>query len=273
MAPQYNKSDFDEIWYWYLTGEFKQSLSPELVKKMKRMVALRGFFPGAPRCLECNSPMTGLFSLILSTKPATFSPRFCNTCERIALQLESGAEVALSMLFVDMRGSTALAEKHTPAEFSQLIKKFYKGASDVLIKHNAMVNRLIGDQMIGLFVPRFAGKDHAKKAISAGLELLDAIRGICPVGGGVHSGTAYVGVVGSKEGVHEIAVLGSAANLAARLSSQAGAGELLVSDECWIAAEMNFPLGEQRLLSLKGIQEPVAVHALSVLEPVPVVAM
>ena len=139
----------------------------------------------------------------------------------------------------------------------------------MLIQHNAMVNRLMGDQVSALFVPRFAGKDHAKVAIQAARDLLRATGHEGPgnpwvsVGVGIHTGLAYVGTVGSKEGVNEIAVLGSAANLAARLSSRAAAGEVLISDEASRAAGLDTSEMTSRMLDLKGISQPTLVRVLT----------
>jgi len=178
--------------------------------------------------------------------------------------------VELSLLFADVRDSTQLAEKIGTVQFKDLIKRFYKASSDVLIEYNGMVNRLMGDQVLAVFVPRFAGKQHAKVAIQAARKLLQASGHDdpegpwIPVGVGVHTGRAFVGVVGSKSGVNEIAVLGSAANLAARLSSQAADGEVLISSEAVQSAGFNAGELESRVLSLKGISSPVVA---SVLQP------
>src|SRR3990172_9093462 len=129
-----------------------------------------------------------------------------------------------------------------------------------------MVNRLMGDQVIGLFVPRFAGGEHAKVAIHAAQELLrltghgDPAGAWIPVGAGVHTGKAFVGAVGSKDGVNEIAVLGSAANLAARLSSSAADGELVVSEETAQRAGLSAEQWASREFELKGISQPVSVR-------------
>ena len=181
---------------------------------------------------------------------------------------EAGAEVELSMLFADVRGSTTLAEKTTTSEFKKLIQRFYTAASDVLVQHNAMVNRLMGDQVIGLFVPRFAVSGHARVAVAAALDLLratgheDREGPWVPVGIGVHTGVAYVGAVGTKEGVNEIAVLGSAPNLAARLSSQAADGEVILSEAAAASAELATEGMESRHFHLKGISQPVSVRVL-----------
>jgi len=184
----------------------------------------------------------------------------------MAREQESGAEVELTMLFADVRDSTPLAEKTTTSEFKDVIQRFYKETSDVLVAHNAMVNRLMGDQVSALFVPRFTGKDHAKVALDAAKELLrvtghgTAGGAWVPVGVGIHTGLAYVGAVGSANGVNEIAVLGSAANLCARLSSRAAAGEILISQDSVRSGGLDVDGLESRSLELKGISQPVSVR-------------
>jgi adenylate cyclase len=235
---------------------------------------LFGLLPGRPRCIECNVPFSGLGSVVakpLGFSMSSYSPRLCNNCEKYARREQGGAEVELSMLFADVRGSTTLAEAVPTLEFQKLIQRFYRATSEVLVAHNAMVNRLMGDQVIGLFVPRFAGSGHAKVAIHAAQELLratgheDPQGAWIPVGAGVHTGMAYVGAVGSKEGVNEIAVLGSAANLAARLSSQAADGEVIVSEAAAASAGLEGEGVENRSLELKGISQPVPVRVMRVM--------
>jgi len=215
--------------------------------------------------------MAGLAGFLLrpwGSRPSSFNSHLCSHCERFARSEEAGAEVELTLLFVDVRDSTRLAEETGISRFKDLINKFYKVSSDVLVQHNAMVNRLMGDQVIGLFVPRFTGKDHARVAIQAARNLLRVTGHGQPggpwisVGIGIHTGRAYVGVVGSKDGINEIAVLGSTANLAARLSSQAAAGEVLLSDETTRAANLETGRLSSRLLDLKGISKPVLVSVL-----------
>lgn len=264
----------DEIWYWYLIGKNKVGFP----KSFERMLAFeKGLFvllPGTPRCLECNVPLGGVGTLvagpILGLRPSVLTPRLCNGCEKAILDTEGGAEVELSLLFADIRGSTAMAEQKNAMEYKDFIQRFYKGASQVLIEHNALVNRLVGDQVIGLFVPRFAGGNHAAVAIESALEILyvtghsDLEGPWAPVGVGVHTGTTYVGAVGSKDGVTEIAVLGNAANLTARLSSKAAKGEVLISEEAAASAKLTDRSLEKRRLKLKGISKPATVRVMQV---------
>ena len=155
-------------------------------------------------------------------------------------------------------------------EYKDFIQRFYKTSAQILIEHNALVNRLVGDQVIGLFAPRFAGENHAAVAIEAALEILrltghaDPDGPWAPVGIGIHTDSAYVGAVGSKDGVNEIAVLGNAANLTARLSSKAAQGEVLISEQALAAAQLSDPAPEKRRLKLKGFSKTVPVRVLTV---------
>jgi adenylate cyclase len=270
MTKHMSKEDYDEDWYWYLTGKHRHGFAQEYERSVERYRRTSLLFPGNPRCFECLRPLAGLGSWLTNTYPSSFSPRLCRTCEEKMREREAGAEVELSLLFADVRGSTTLAEQMTVSDFRMLIQRFYQAASEVLVEHNAMVNRLMGDQVIGLFVPRFAGLKHAEVAIAAAREMMrvtghgdgDRANQKIPIGIGVHTGVAYVGSVGTNKGVNELAVLGPAANLTARLSSLAADGEILVSEPAAASAQLSSEGIESRTLELKGISQPVTVRIL-----------
>ena len=229
--------------------------------------------PSNPHCTECGIPISGVGGSTLrfaGSAPSSFSSKLCSACERAARKYESGAEVELTMLFADARDSTPLAEEKGVSGFKEIINRFYKETSNVLIQHNALVNRLMGDQVIALFVSRFAGKNHAKTALHATQELLrvtghgDENGPWIPVGAGIHTGVAYVGAVGSASGVNEVAVLGSAANLCARLSSKAAAGEILISEDSVKFGNLDIEGLETRSLALKGVSRPVSVKVMKI---------
>ena len=117
-----------------------------------------------------------------------------------------GTELELSMLFVDVRGSTRMAERMTPAGFSELMNRFYRTATEVLIGTDAVIDKLVGDEVIGLYLPIFTGPNHARPAVLAARELLratghgDEEEPWLPIGIGVHTGVAFVGTVAGAEG-------------------------------------------------------------------------
>ena len=170
------------------------------------------------------------------------------------------------MLFADVRGSTPMAERLGSSKFARVMDRFYSTGVEILIKHDALVERFMGDQVVGYFLTGFTEPMHARSAIDAGLELLTATGHApgrepwVPVGVGVHTGDAYVGTVGTE--VLEFTALGEAVTLAARLASVAGAGELLVSESAYAAAGMDGP-AERRELELKGVTGPITVRVLT----------
>jgi adenylate cyclase len=122
-----------------------------------------------------------------------------------------------------------------------------------------------------LFIPGFAGKDHARRAVEAGQELLrvtgygDAGGPWVPVGVGIHTGKAWVGsIVGASGAGADFTALGDNVNIAARLASKAGAGEVLISDSTNAASGLDLGGLEHRQLELKGKSERINVCALRV---------
>ena len=182
-----------------------------------------------------------------------------------------GTEVEISMLFVDVRGSSQLAERMTPSDFSRLMNRFYKAATDVLIKTDAFIDKLVGDEVIGLYFPLFTGPNHARQAVLAAQQLL-LITGHAeeqgpwiPIGIGIHTGIAFVGTVGGAEDtVNDITALGDNVNITARLVSVAAPGEAVISEVAYAAGGLDLGELEQRRLELKGMSEPVLARVLRV---------
>jgi adenylate cyclase len=203
---------------------------------------------------------------LLGRDQSRYNPRFCQKCE--VFEHPGGAEIVLSMLFADVRGSTTLAEQMGAREFSNLMNRFYKVASHILIQSDAMVDRLLGDEVIGLYIPGFSGPDHPQRAIQAARELLrvtghqDPGGPWLPVGVGVHTGSAFVGVVGDEDATSDFTALGDNVNITARLASAAGPGEILISEAAYEAANLNLGDLESRKLELKGKSGTIHVRVL-----------
>jgi adenylate cyclase len=266
------------MWHAFLTGEPYDLSSFPFVMRAAAFLEKHFFslLPSGPRCRDCNVPFRGIGGVLLRQfgyRQSDLTPRLCNSCVSMIKQFEGGAEVELSMLFADVRGSTALAERIGTVEFRQMINRFYRATTDVLITSNALIDKLIGDEVVGLYVPGFAGPDHARVAVEAAQELLratghaDPAGPWIPVGAGVHTGTAYVGSVGSVEQVSDITALGDSVNTAARLASQAAPGEILVSEAAITAAGLEVDGLEERQLELKGKSEPVDVRVIRINTP------
>ena len=230
----------------------------------------RGAFralPSSPRCQACQAPFGLPFGPVMrmvGKAPWPKNPKYCSQCYRYILNHRGGAEIESSFLFADVRGSTTLAESMRPAEFQALMGRFFEIAARQLVAHDAIVDKFVGDEIVAFFVPGYAGKRHAARAIEAGRDLLQAMaerEASIPIGVGVHTGVAYVGTVGEGTNV-DLTAMGDPVNVTARLASAAGAGELLVTLDAAAAAGLDAGGLERRSLALKGKSEATEVLVL-----------
>jgi adenylate cyclase len=218
----------------------------------------------------CAAPFTGIGGLVLRRTghtPWPKNPKYCNVCFATLREHHGGAEIECTMLFADVRGSTGLAERLPPRDFNRLMGRFYDTGAQVLVEHDAFVDKFVGDEIIGIFVPSLATAAHARRGVDAALALLRATgQGSTegpwvPIGIGVNTGSAYVGSIGEGND-RELTAMGDMVNVTARLSSVAAAGELLVTAAGAAAAGLA-PELERRTLELKGRTEPVEVVVVS----------
>jgi adenylate cyclase len=223
--------------------------------------------PHDPRCKFCNAPFEGIGGMLVrmffSKQQSALNPRYCNLCEIASREFPGGAEVEMSMLFIDIRGSTALSEKMSPTQFSHLISRFYSAATKVIIEEDGLVEKLAGDEVAAFWGAGFAGQEYVKRTINVAQRLLAVMeKQNIPVGIGVHAGIAYFGSMGTAEGLTDISAKGDEVNTAARLASKAAPGEIVVSEQALQKASMNGSVFERRSLELKGIREPVQVRVM-----------
>ena len=200
---------------------------------------------------------------LFGKRRSALNPRYCNLCEIASQEFPGGAEVEMSMLFIDIRGSTALSETISPTEFSQVINRFYGAATKVIIEEDGLVEKLAGDEVAAFWGAGFAGRDYIQRTIKVAQKLLRVMEGQkIPVGIGVHAGVAYFGAMGTSEGLTEISAKGDEVNTAARLASKAAIGEIIVSEQALQKAKIDGSGLESRSLELKGISMPVTVRVM-----------
>ena len=240
------------------------------------------FLPSNPRCKLCQAPFRAPGRLLLGPlgfTPWAKNPKICGRCfkeidkharrcptpadgERVA-----GAEVELSMLFADVRGSSKLARQMSVADFTKLMSRFYEVSKQVLFEADAIVEKFVGDEVVGLFLPFMTGPDHAGVALEAARDLLLATghgdgEPWAPLGAAVHTGVAFVGVVGSM-GTSDFTALGDPMNQTAHLASHAAVGEILVTEPAMRSAGVSMNGLEHRHLSLKGHPADAVVYPVS----------
>lgn len=253
----------EEEWRCVLEGEIGGHFCwKPWVRRVSRAI------PSEPRCKLCHTPFgaPGNVLRFVGFGPSRLNRRICSGCIHALQKKPGGAEVELSFLFADVRGSTSLAERMSAEEFSHLMASFYGAAARVVDERDGIVDKFVGDEVVALFIPGFAGKDHAAAAIAAARDLLSttghgAGEPSIPIGAAVHTGVAYVGSVGEGD-AYDFTALGDSVNTAARLASSAGVGEIIVSAPAAVAAGLDTEGLEARTLELRGKAQTLDVWAI-----------
>jgi adenylate cyclase len=245
-------------WRALLTGE-----DPALISLRRRWARI----PSSPRCKVCAAPFHGpgrILTKLMVHGQSVVNPTMCQTCFRNLSGHPGGAELDISIVFADIRGSTGLAETMAAAAFHKALQTFYGLATKAVEHHGGYIDKYLGDGVMALFIPVIAGDAHAERALAAGLELVAAVehsslpREGVRIGAGIHHGLAFVGILGSGEKL-DFSALGDTVNVAARLGAIAGPGEVVASRDVWTAAGRAPDGGEARRVELTGRHEPLDV--------------
>jgi adenylate cyclase len=202
-------------------------------------------------------------------KPADKNPNLCSACFSFVTSNHGGAEIEISMLFADIRGSTSLAETMPPTEFRALLDRFYNVAADSIFASDGFLDNFVGDEVVATFAPLLTGEQHALRALEAARALLKATGHgepggpWVPLGAGVHTGITWMGAVGEGTAANMTA-LGDAVNVTARLAALAEAGEILITTDAALAAGLDTTTLPLKSLELRGRQQLTEVASLRI---------
>lgn len=249
------------FWQAVFSGEH-----PELRRGRKALRLISA--TATHRCRLCYAGFDGFSAPLmraLGRAQWRRNPHFCEKCEGVLAGQRGGAESEMAVLYADVRGSTRMAARMQPAEFAALMQRFFEAAVAVFAWTDGIVDKMVGDEVIALYVPSIAGAQYQQHAVTAGLRLLRATGNgggeapWLPIGVGVHSGTAFIGSIGNDGGNYQFAALGDAMNYGARLVAAAREGELVMSEAVWRAIPGKVS-AEARQYELKGYAEPQTAY-------------
>lgn len=190
--------------------------------------------------------------------------------------LRRGRQQDMAVLFADVRGFTAMAETLTPLEIADFINQFRACATRAIEGSGGVIDKFIGDEVMGLFGLPLASPADAGNAVAAGCALLRALDAwnqdrkaadlpAVEVGIGIHYGPVFTGVLGDER--LEFTVLGDTVNVARRLEQAAKeAGYDLVASSQVLDAIGTEPRARRDWTALasqpiRGHREPIAIFA------------
>lgn len=167
VAPHTDQAA-DERWRGILAGDDPGST-------LRRLRRIFRYLPSDPRCKLCYAPYAAPFGPLLGRFGFgrwEKNPSLCGSCLHVMEKYQGGAEIELSMLFADLRGSTELAAQMSASDYSRLLNAFYSIAAKAVQGPGGHVDKYLGDGVFALFIPGFVGMDHAVRAIAAARRIL-----------------------------------------------------------------------------------------------------
>jgi adenylate cyclase len=181
-------------------------------------------------------------------------------------QLLSGHRREITVAFCDLRGFTAFAEQADPEELMTLLSDYHRMMGEAITKHEGTLEHFAGDGVMVFFNDPILQEDHVERCVRMAVDMRDRFVDLAAVwrhrgyelgfGVGIAVGYATLGRIGF-DGRHDYGAIGNVTILASRLSSQAQAGQILLSPRAQTMLEElieSEPVGE---LTLKGLARPV----------------
>lgn len=240
-------------------------------------------FPNAKFCHNCGTALNERDSSIPATdtyaketvlneegKTASAYPDKINPNTRPspAVPKHRAERRIVTILFSDVKGSTALAENLDPEEVLEIMNNAFKILIDPVVKYEGKVARLMGDAILAFFGAPVSHEDDADRACRAALEIIEGAKVFAKklheekgiegfnVRVGINTGLVVVGEVGADSNV-EYTAMGDAVNTAARMESSAEPGTILITEETKKHLQSEFMFLDLGGLQVKGRKEAV----------------
>jgi adenylate cyclase len=211
-------------------------------------------------------------ALVRSNFERFFTPhlaaRIANSADAVKL---GGDKRPVAVLFSDIRGFTPLSETLNPDQLAKLLTEYFTEMVECVFRHGGTLDKFIGDAVMAQWGAPLGESDDVDRAMEAALDMMVALdqlnerwtaagRDTLQIGIGLNYGEAFAGNIGSERRL-EYTVIGDTVNTASRLCSNAGPGEILVSEEFRAALKTPPRLVAKPPMTLKGKSQPVPVFA------------
>lgn len=220
----------------------------------------------AHECRICGTMFDGPFGSLFHLLGITRSPRNPNICNRCDGHMQEGHIRELTVLFADLTGFTEMTNRLGAERSYEVVDAFFKMANEVLIAHDAFIDKYIGDAVMAIFNAPITDVQHARKAIQAGLGIQAGLASVAQAVGlplqtrvGIASGYARIGRLGSADR-KDYTVIGDVVNLASRLESLAQPGEIVVEGSAFAQVRQDFATVLPEVVTVRGFANPVEIY-------------
>jgi class 3 adenylate cyclase len=227
-------------------------------------------------CRECGTALVSACTNCGNNLLA--GDKFCGKCghkvveeakEETAQLTSEGERKHVTVLFSDLSGYTAMSEKLDPEEVKEITGRIFGEISKIIAKYDGFVEKYAGDAVMALFGVNQAKEGDPVRAVMSAKEIHDAVNTLSPqyeekigqplsMHTGINTGLVVTGELDVERGTHGVA--GDTINVAARLSSEASAGDILIDHETFKHTEGYFQFEDLAPVQLKGKKNAVRIH-------------
>lgn len=193
-------------------------------------------------------------------EPIPAGAKFCPNCGLPTDAQPPEERKVVTVVFVDMVGSTKLSAQIDPERYREVITAYYRAVSEELESLRGRAYNFAGDAVVGVFgIPR-VHDDDALRAVRAALALVERIGRLgerlgvpvpLQIRVGINTGSVAIGSEFSEQGL----LFGATVNLAARLQQAADPGTVLVAERSWLLTREQVEYGEPREVTAKGFDD------------------
>jgi len=175
----------------------------------------------------------------------------------------------MTVVFTDIRGFSSLTDSLEPEELFQLLSKYHSEMIRIVHNYDGTLNKIMGDGLLIFFGDPIPMDDHADRAVRMAMDMQRKVADLSDewnryghrlgVGIGINSGFATVGNVGS-DAYSDYTVIGNQVNVASRLETTAGPGQILISQRTYHMLKEAVKVEEMGDIEVKGTHTPVKVY-------------
>jgi len=185
-----------------------------------------------------------------------------------------GEQRNVTILFTDIRGFTAMAEKMSPEIVVSTLNEYFSEMIDVVFKYNGTLDKIIGDELMVVYGAPISGDEDTKRAVETAVEMQNKIKRLNKerkkrkkpeifIGAGINKGMVVSGNIGSRD-MMDYTVIGDTVNLAARLCSSAKPGEILVSLSVQENTKDKFDYIKLKPIKVKGKKNKIDLYKVNI---------
>ncbi len=210
-------------------------------------------------------------AMVLSNFQRYFAPDLAKTIAEHGEQVKLGGDKKpVVIFFSDIRGFTPMTENMAPDAVAELLGEYFNEMVEIVFRHGGTLDKFIGDAIMALWGAPIATADDADKAMQAAIDMQRALVPLnehwkatgkpeIAIGIGINFGEVFAGNIGSEQRM-EYTVLGDAVNTASRLCSNAGRGEIMISEPFFQRLKSSPGVESRDPIKVKGKSRPVPIY-------------